>query len=108
MRLKHIAILSCTFALLSGPAAKAENPSAKAAKTSTRTEELKPARQKLISSDRNIFRAGVLIGTDIGGAIPVPFKYIPSTFNPYPASSPNSASKTAGASGPTSSTRPWE
>lgn len=27
---------------------------------------------------------GVQLGTDIGGAIPVPFKYIPSTFNPYP------------------------
>lgn len=84
MKLKHIAILACTFALLPGPAAKAENSSSKAAKTGTRTEELKPARQKLISSDRNIFRAGVLIGTDIGGAVPVPFKYIPSTFNPYP------------------------
>lgn len=30
------------------------------------------------------FKAGVLVGTDIGGAIPVPFKYIPKTFNPYP------------------------
>lgn len=27
---------------------------------------------------------GVQVGTDIGSAIPVPFKYIPSTFNPFP------------------------
>ena len=27
---------------------------------------------------------GVLVGTDIGGAIPMPMKYIPKTFNPYP------------------------
>lgn len=27
---------------------------------------------------------GVQLGTDIGGAIPVPFRYIPKTFNPYP------------------------
>lgn len=30
------------------------------------------------------FKAGVLIGTDIGGAIPVPLKYVPEIFNPYP------------------------
>ena len=30
------------------------------------------------------FKAGVLVGTDIGGAIPVPMRYIPETFNPYP------------------------
>ena len=75
MKLKHIAILSCPFALLPVSAAKAENSSSKAAKTGARTEELKPARQKLISSDQNIFRAGVLIGTDIGGAIPEPILF---------------------------------
>ena len=30
------------------------------------------------------FALGVQLGTDVGGAIPVPFKYIPETFNPYP------------------------
>ena len=30
------------------------------------------------------FALGVQVGTDIGGAVPVPFKYIPETFNPYP------------------------
>ena len=27
---------------------------------------------------------GVLVGTDIGGAVPYPFKHIPDKFNPYP------------------------
>ncbi len=84
MKIKHITLLFCTVALLSSFAAKAESSPAKTEKTSRQTEELKPARQKLISSDQNVFRAGVLIGTDIGGAVPVPFRYIPSTFNPYP------------------------
>lgn len=30
------------------------------------------------------FDLGIQLGTDIGGAIPVPFKYIPSPYNPYP------------------------
>lgn len=30
------------------------------------------------------FALGVQVGTDVGGAIPVPFRYIPETFNPYP------------------------
>lgn len=30
------------------------------------------------------FALGVQLGTDIGGAVPFPFKYIPDTFNPYP------------------------
>ena len=30
------------------------------------------------------FALGVQLGTDIGGAVPFPFKYIPETFNPYP------------------------
>lgn len=30
------------------------------------------------------FALGVQLGTDIGGAIPFPFKHVPSTFNPYP------------------------
>lgn len=27
---------------------------------------------------------GILVGTDIGGAVPFPFSHIPSPFNPYP------------------------
>ena len=30
------------------------------------------------------FALGVQLGTDIGGAVPFPFKHIPETFNPYP------------------------
>lgn len=30
------------------------------------------------------FALGVQVGTDVGGAVPVPFRYIPETFNPYP------------------------
>lgn len=30
------------------------------------------------------FALGVQLGTDIGGAVPFPFKYVPKTFNPYP------------------------
>lgn len=39
------------------------------------------------SNDTNLPRRisfGILVQTDIGGAIPVPFKYIPKQFNPYP------------------------
>lgn len=35
------------------------------------------------------FALGVQLGTDIGGAIPFPFKHIPSTFNPYPKLTPS-------------------
>lgn len=30
------------------------------------------------------FAMGVQLGTDIGGAIPFPFRHVPSPFNPYP------------------------
>lgn len=30
------------------------------------------------------FALGVQLGTDIGGAVPFPLKYVPETFNPYP------------------------
>lgn len=30
------------------------------------------------------FGLGIQLGSDIGGAIPFPFKHIPSTYNPYP------------------------
>lgn len=39
------------------------------------------------------FALGVQIGTDIGGALPFPFKNIPSTFNPYPKLSPSLGAK---------------
>lgn len=39
------------------------------------------------------FALGVQIGTDIGGALPFPFKHIPSTFNPYPKLSPSLGAK---------------
>lgn len=58
-----------------------------AQETVTDTEtacEAKSAREKLIESNSHVFTAGVMLGTDIGGAIPTPFRYIPSTFNPYP------------------------
>ena len=39
-----------------------------------------------LSSDNVDYRfaLGVQVGTDVGGAIPVPFRHIPETFNPYP------------------------
>lgn len=39
------------------------------------------------------FALGVQIGTDIGGALPFPFKHIPSTFNPYPKLTPSLGAK---------------
>jgi hypothetical protein len=41
------------------------------------------ARQE-IHQERSRMRIAVQIGTDIGGCVPFPFKYIPQTFNPYP------------------------
>ena len=37
-----------------------------------------------LSSDNVDYRfaLGVQVGTDVGGAIPVPFRHIPETFNP--------------------------
>ncbi|MDR1273711.1 MAG: PorT family protein [Odoribacteraceae bacterium] len=31
-----------------------------------------------------LISVGIQLGTDIGGAVPVPFKYLPKTYNPYP------------------------
>lgn len=39
------------------------------------------------------FALGVQLGTDIGGAIPFPFKNVPSPFNPYPRLSPSLGAK---------------
>lgn len=36
------------------------------------------------NSAENRFSVAVQMGTDIGGAVPFPFKHTPSTFNPYP------------------------
>lgn len=59
------------------PVAASPNIEAPAASDKLTSDEVPAAKDKL-------FSAGVLIGTDIGGAIPMPLKYIPSTFNPYP------------------------
>lgn len=43
--------------------------------------------QEKVKTDEEVdyrFALGVQLGTDIGGAVPFPFKYIPETFNPYP------------------------
>ena len=39
------------------------------------------------------FALGVQLGTDIGGAIPFPFKHVPSPFNPYPRLFPSLGAK---------------
>lgn len=39
------------------------------------------------------FSLAVQIGTDIGGAIPVPMRYMPDTFNPYPSIFPSLGAK---------------
>lgn len=39
------------------------------------------------------FALGVQLGTDIGGAIPFPFKNVPHPFNPYPKLSPSLGAK---------------
>lgn len=77
MKIKHIVLtLLATAATFTAVSAQENN--------TAEFSSGKPARDKLIASENKLFKAGVMLGTDIGGAIPVPFRYIPSTFNPYP------------------------
>lgn len=84
MKLKQIVFL---LLALTAPVAAlhAQEPSTPSTSTTAEASVVtNTARAKLINSNAKVFTAGVMLGTDIGGAIPVPFRYIPSTFNPYP------------------------
>lgn len=43
-----------------------------------------PAKISLKPDMQRRLAIGVQVGTDIGGAVPFPFKHIPDKFNPYP------------------------
>jgi hypothetical protein len=42
------------------------------------------SRAQEVKKTTPVIGVGVQLGTDIGGAIPVPLKYLPGTYNPYP------------------------
>lgn len=86
---KYLLIISLLLPLFALSQTKTKEP--KAVKpvvlSKNKVVEIKPAEETVNNLDKAEGRNwafGVQLGTDIGGAIPFPFKYIPSTFNPYP------------------------
>lgn len=49
--------------------------------------------RRIAARDDYKFSLAIQIGTDIGGAIPIPLRYVPSTFNPYPSLFPSLGAK---------------
>ena len=81
MTIKKIFILSITILISSGVFAGGSDIDSTIKKIFVRDGKYGSGD---VSVPFNRFKAGVMVGTDIGGAIPVPMRYIPETFNPYP------------------------